>query len=87
MTLADGSKEFRYRVHDGELNLDETLSATGFAGDVDVDWQNIAVITAGGNMEFRVGVRDGNWVIDETLTATGFAGAEGVHWINIEQHS
>lgn len=85
--ISEGTKGYRYRVHDGELNLDETLTATGFAGYIDIDWQNLEVITAGGNMVFRVGVRDGGWVVDETITGLGFSGSEITDWTNLESHN
>jgi len=87
MEIEEGTKGYRYRVHDGLLNLDETLTDQGFTGYVDIDWQNLEVITAGGTFEFRVGVRNARWVIDETLDATGFSGVSGINWTNIEEHT
>ena len=38
--LTDGVDTFRIQARDGILAIDQTITPTGFDGDIDVDWEN-----------------------------------------------
>jgi hypothetical protein len=92
VTYTDGVDTFREGSRAGVWATDHTLTATGFAGAENTDWENIATLDAEGGIgidTFRDGVRDGNYIVDKTLTATGFSGTESLDegatgdWINL----
>ena len=84
VTFTDGVDTFRDGSRDEMFVIDKTLTATGFAGTEDVDWEERENHTCtGATGVFRDGVRNGMYVIDAEITATGFDGTEDVDWENI----
>ena len=83
-TYTDGSVTFRNHVRSGVYHIDQTLTATGFSGSEDTDWESLHSLTAPTGLAiFRHGVRSGGFVIDQTLTGTGFSGSENTDWEQI----
>ncbi len=41
VTYTDGSAKYRDGVRDGKYVIDKALTATGFAGTENIDWENI----------------------------------------------
>jgi len=78
---------FRSGVRGGDFVVDCEITVTGFAGTIDVDWENLTTVPGGGvETTYRDGVRDAAYVIDKALDATGFAGTEDVNWENLRKY-
>jgi hypothetical protein len=84
VTYTDGVDTYRDGSRGGSYVIDKTITALGFAGAENTDWENVETLSGGGLASFRDGVRFAAYVIDETLTATGFSGIEDVDWTNVE---
>jgi hypothetical protein len=81
----DGTETYREGSRNNSFVLDKEITALGFSGVENNDWENLwSKVSVGLTGKFRDGVRSGAYVIDETITGTGFAGTENVDWINVE---
>lgn len=82
----DGTTQVRKRIVSNVYNIDITLTATGFSGSENTDWE-WAIKYNGQDPVFRSGVRGGDFVVDCEITVTGFAGTEDVDWENLSTAS
>ena len=83
---SDATAKFRLRNDGDALRVDKALTATGFDGDENTDWESLVPYESeevGAIGLFRIGVRDLAFRFDQTLTATGFAGTENTDWENL----
>jgi hypothetical protein len=81
----DGVSTFRQGSRDDNFVTDKTITANGFDGTENVDWENIEeVVYSGTTGVWRDGVRGGMFIIDTELTSTGFAGTVNIDWCNVD---
>lgn len=81
-TYTDGTTSFRFRIVGNDLYLDITLTATGFSGSEDTDWENLHVYN-GQDPVWRYGSDTTAFVLDCEITGTGFSGSEDTDWERI----
>ena len=80
----DGTDTYRNGPRNG-FATDVELTALGFAGIENVDWENLELIAPEGLGIFRDGCRDLSYVIDEELTPLGFDGVEDTDWKELQE--
>ena len=88
-----GVNTYRFRIRDGALKIDLKLTATGFAGTENVDWEGLdsmqippEYLPPGVTPEFRYGVRELGMNFDQSLGGLIFDGAENVDWEELREY-
>lgn len=84
--IVDPTSRFRITSRDNYYVIDIELTALGFNGVEDTDWECVYYIAKHslGTTKFRHGIRRGRWVVDNELNSSpGFNGIENFDWVNV----